>query len=141
MKRFSLFGLILMSLLSVGFSQKSRYGQEPPKAKAGVDYPIKIHLSGVHLRTYCKASGAQAGYAECEDACYADALLNGSKIELMGYCNWTKVKAPDLIGLGDYHARLIKGLPKSGIGPIGEQYELILADRTIWRTTVTGISE
>jgi hypothetical protein len=141
MKRISLSALVLMSLMSVGFSQKIRYGQELPKAKAGVDYPIKIHLSGVHLRSYCKVSGAQAGYAECEDACYADALLNGAKIELMGYCNWTKAKAPDLIGLGDYQARLIKGMPKNGTGQIGEEYELILADRTIWRTTVTGISE
>ena len=141
MKRIALFALIVICLLPAAFSQKTRYGEEPPKAKAGVDYPIKIHLSGIHLRTICKVPGAQTGYAECQDACYADALLNGAKIELMGYCNWSKVKAPDMIGLGDFQARLIKGLPKGGIGPIGWQYELVLPDRTIWRTTVTGISE
>src|ERR1700761_2107706 len=62
------------SLVMTG--QKTRYGQDPPHAKPGTVYPIKIHISGIHSRTEYASPGLY------EDATYVDAILDGKKVEL-----------------------------------------------------------
>jgi hypothetical protein len=61
------------------YGQKTRFGQELPHAKPGDDYPIKVHISGLHYR------GEYVGSGQDEDVIYADAVMNGKKVELRGY--------------------------------------------------------
>jgi hypothetical protein len=117
--------------------QKLRYGQTPPKAKQGVSYPIKIHVSSIHIRSLCSVSVE----ATCEDVAYAEATANGERIELMGNWYWDPKHYRLPLTLGDHQARLLKDGSKAGAGPFYRKYELVLADRTVWRCTVTGIAE
>jgi hypothetical protein len=120
--------------------QKTRLGQELPHAKPGDDYPIKVHISGKHYRDEHVGSQNQ-------DVIYADVIMNGKKIELRGdqgadfqypYGHPLKLyKLP----LGEYPARLLKDSPKVDEAPVFQVYELLLPDKTVWRCTVTGISE
>lgn len=113
-------------------------GQELPKAKAGVAYPIKVHVSGIHLRTRCVSFMMK--YSSCSDVIYANATINGQKIELMGNEIWLPERPIGLVP-ADYQARLLKTGHPAGAHPIGDKYELVLPDRTIWRCAVTGMSE
>lgn len=114
------------------------FGQDLPKAKAGVAYPVKIHVSGIHLRERCKSFMAE--YTSCSDVIYADATIDGQKIELMGDQIWLPEQAIGLIP-AEYQARLLKPGHPPAANPIGDKYEILLPDQTIWRCTVTGISE
>ena len=86
-----------------------------------------MHISGIHVRTHC---GSLTNL--CDDVFYADATLNGKKVDLMG----STVPIP----LGDYEAKQVKS-PVPGLQEIGQKYEILLRDRSIWRCTVTGFSE
>jgi len=117
------------------YGQKTRYGQELPNAKPGVDYPIKMHISGLHYREEDIGSG------QLVDVIYADAVMNGRKIELTGgRREWLPFQAYKL-SLGDYQARLLKEPDKAINTPIFQEYEVVLPDRKVWRCTVTGVSE
>ncbi|MGB8028975.1 MAG: hypothetical protein WCF30_04840 [Terracidiphilus sp.] len=116
------------------YGQKTRIGQPPPKAMPGVDYPLRVHISGIHVRTPCRGE-------VCRDVVYVDAVLNGKKIELMGDWIWFPGYYELAISPGDYQARLLKDSPKKNAAPIFQEYELVLPERTVWRCTVTGISE
>jgi hypothetical protein len=113
--------------------QKTRLGQGLPHAKPGDDYPIKVHISGLHYR------GEYIGSGQTADVIYADAVMNGKKVELQGdrEVPFQYYKLP----LGDYQARLLKDPHKMGDTPIFQIYEVVLPDRTVWRCTVTGILE
>jgi hypothetical protein len=120
--------------------QKTRLGQELPHAKPGDDYPIKVHISGKHYRDEHVGSQNQ-------DVIYADVIMNGKKIELRGdqgadfqYPYGHPLKFYKL-PLGEYPARLLKDSPKVDEAPVFQVYELLLPDKTVWRCTVTGISE
>jgi hypothetical protein len=120
--------------------QKTRFGKELPHAKPGVDYPIKVHISGKHYR---KEYFGSVGY----DVIYADAVMNGKKVELKGD-QGAGLSFPDgnplkyyKLPLGDYQARLLKDSSKVDEPPLFQVYELVLPDKTVWRCTVTGISE
>ena len=128
MKR-PLIALLLLACLPLLYGQMTRYGQGPPKAKPGVDYPVKVHVSGIRIRQDC-SSGV------CADVARADAVLNGQKIELTGF-------SPTQINLvpGDYTARLLKVGHKGAVDPLFDEYELLLPDGHIWQCTVTGIFE
>jgi hypothetical protein len=59
---------------------------ERARAKPGTDYPIQVHISGIHIRTHCGSI-----LKSCDDVLYADATLNGKKVDLMvkSYpCRW-----------------------------------------------------
>jgi hypothetical protein len=131
--------ILLFTLCCVPFlpAQERHYGQEPPKAKQGVDYPIKVHISGIHIASHCTAF---AGHALCEDALYADALMDGKKIELMGDAAFFPGYQVPLLP-GDYQARLLKDAHKVGDSRLYQKYEVLLPDRITWRATVTGIFE
>jgi hypothetical protein len=113
--------------------QKTRFGQELPHAKPGDDYPIKVHVSGIHYRDEYLGSGQTA------DVIYANAVMNGKKVELRAdrKVPFQYFKLP----LGDYQARLLKDPHKLGDTPIFQIYELLLPDKTVESFTVTGISE
>ena len=126
--------LLIFCSVALVSAQKTRYGQGLQKAKPGVDYPIKIHISGIHLGNDCTP---QTEYSAC---IFADAKMDGKKIELMGAQIWYPGHAI-LLAVGDYQARLLKAPKPVGPNPIGAKYELLMPDRTVWDTTVTGISE
>lgn len=132
---------LLMIVCSVALvsAQKTRYGQPPPKAKAGVAYPLQVHVSGIRVRRDCTASKIETA-TTCADVIYADATLDGKKLELMGYQIWLPEHRIDLVP-ADYKARLFKAPHAQGQNPIGDEYELVMPDATVWRCTVTGISE
>jgi hypothetical protein len=117
--------------------QKLRYGQMPPKAKPGVSYPIKVHVSSIHIRSLCSV----AVEATCEDVAYAEATINNEGIELMGNWYWDPKHYELPLTLGDHQARLLKDTPKGSAGPLYRKYELLLSDKTVWPCTVTGIAE
>ena len=109
-------------------AQKTRAGQELPLARPGADYPIKVHISGMHYRT-----------SPYESTIYADAVINGEKVELEGG-QGIPYKYYKL-SLGDYQARLLKDPHKITDTPIFQEYEVVLPDKTVWRCTVTGVLE
>ena len=119
-----LFAVFLLLVCTLPFI----HGQSSPKTKPGVDYPIKVHISGIHIRTHC-GSFTQM----CDDVLYADATLNGKKVDLTG--------AVTRIQPGDYVARFAKKLHTPGLQEIGQKYEILFPDRTYWRCTVAGFSE
>jgi hypothetical protein len=116
-------------------AQKTRYGQGLPKAKPGVSFPIKAHVSAIRLRTECQ------GRESCEKLVYVDAMLNAQKVELSGSA-WVaeQVSAPPLRP-GDYQARFLKGPHRADGTPFFQKYELLLPDGTVWDCQVTGLSE
>ena len=113
--------------------QKTRYGQELPHARPGDDYPIKVHISGIHYRKEYIGSGQTA------DVIYADAVMNGKKVELRGdrEAPFQYYKLP----LGDCQARLLKDPHKITDTPLFQIYEVVFPDKTVGSFTVTGISE
>lgn len=103
-------------------------------AKPGVDYPVKLHISGIRIRNYCDDG-------TCWDALHADAVLNQQKIELTGDFIYTPGFFRVNLVPGDYTARFLKVAHKGATVPLYDEYELLLPDRHVWRCTVTGISE
>jgi hypothetical protein len=128
--------LLIVCSVALVSAQKTRFGQGPPKAKAGVDYAIKVHISGIHLLPFCSGTAN----ASCYTAIYVNATVNGQKVELMGSQIWGSGQSIRLVP-GDYQARLLKAPRPAGANPIDDKYELVLPDRTVWQCTVTGISE
>jgi hypothetical protein len=122
------------------YGQKTRLGQglpSLPSAKPAGDYPIKVHISGVHYRE--EYLEGYPGPNHTEEVIYADAVLNGQKVELRGDKNasYRYYKLP----LGDLQARLTKDPHKWGDTPISQEYEVALPNRTLWRCVITGILE
>jgi hypothetical protein len=115
------------------YGQKTRMGEDLPLAKAGVDYPIKLHISGIHFR------GEGENSNNFESVIYANAIMNGKKIELRGSQGAGRVYFKLLPG--DYSAKLLKDSHKVNGTMIFQVYEVLLPDKTIWRSVVTGISE
>jgi hypothetical protein len=116
------------------YGQKTRLSQAPQHAKPGDVYPIKVHISGLHYRSETLINNGDA------EMIYADAVMDGKKIELSGGQRshfLTFYKLP----LGDYQARLVKDPHKIDGTPMYQQYELVLPDNALWRCTVTGFSE
>ena len=127
--------LIATCFMPCLFGQKLRYGQTQPKAKPGVSYPIKVHISSIHVRSLCLGTTEP----RCEDVAYVEVTANGERIELMGNWYWEHYQLP--LTLGDHQARLVKDAPKASAGAFYRKYELLLPDKTVWRCTVTGIAE
>jgi hypothetical protein len=130
-KLFVALSLCLCSLAMHG--QKTRFGQELPHAQPGDNFPIKVHISGIHYRR------EYVGAGNYEDEIYADAAINGRKVELRGDQGipFQYIK----LELGDHQARLLKDPHKIAGSPIFQEYEVVLPDRTVWRSTVTGVLE
>lgn len=131
--------LFLLCAPALVCGQENNPDQNLPKAKAKTVYPLKVHISDAHLTNQCTQSEVVRVWS-CDDVIYASATIGGQKTELMGYRIWsTDVPVP--LVPGDYQARLLKGPQPAGPLMLGEKYELVLPDRTLWQCTVTGISE
>jgi hypothetical protein len=128
--------LTLACCLAPLHAQKTRFGQEPPRARPGVDYPIAVHISGIRVRSECTAGGERFGY--CFNAVYADAAFNRNKVELMVWTPGTMLA--DLVP-GDYKVRFLKAGHKVVTTMLNQEYELLMPDNTVWRCTVTGLYE
>ena len=133
MRRF--FVALLLCLCSLAmYGQKTRFGQEAPYAKPGVDYPIKVHISGLHYRGEYKGSGLN------EAVIYADTVMDGKKLELRGDSEQLPFQAYNL-SPGDYQARLLKDPHKVSDTPMFQEYEVVLPNKKVWRCTVSGVYE
>ncbi len=87
MKKFVLAVCLLLICTSSIYGQKTRYGQAP-RAKQGVDYPLKVHISGIHIRTYYKSPSWVGpnflAEERNEDVAYADAVLRRKEDRVAG---------------------------------------------------------
>jgi hypothetical protein len=135
MKKSGWFLLLLVCVPCCLSAQKTRYGEGLPRARPGVSYPLKVHVSAMRLRTECQPLEG------CAQAIYLDAALNGQKVELSGFA-WLVKGVYDVRLLpGDYQARLLKDQHKVSGTPLYQEYEILLPDGTVWGCTVTGVSE
>jgi hypothetical protein len=143
MRKFSIVCLLCLCSLAM-FGQKTRFGQAP-RAKQGVDYPLKVHISGIHIRTYYESPSWLGpnflAQERNEDVAYADAVLDGKKIELFGAWTWIPGSFQIPLSPGDFQARLLKDSSKTSVSSIGQEYELLLPNQIVWRCAVTGVSE
>jgi len=133
MKR-PLIALLLLACLPPLCGQNLRYGQELPKAKPGVQYQVKVHISGIRIRRFCDTE-------TCYGLLDADALLNQKKFELTGSFLYDPKYVKVIPVPGDYTARHLKTAHKSAVVPLFDEYELLLPDGHVWRCTVTGMFE
>jgi hypothetical protein len=113
--------------------QKQRLGQGLPNVKPGDNYPIKIHISGVHYRTEYSGSGQN------DVVVYADAVMHGEIVELRG--ERSIPFRPYKVPLGDSQARLLKDSHEIDGTILFQEYEIALPNGTAWKCIVTGISE
>jgi hypothetical protein len=141
MKKVAVAMVILLCCLPL-FGQKTRYGQGLPKAASDVDYSIKIHVYGVHIRPYCQIHAAGVIPVSCMDVIYADVIANGKKFELRGDSDiHLDPYHPLAISLGDYRGRTTNSTPGTDVVDLGSKYDLVLTDNKVLHCTVTGISE
>lgn len=121
-------GLVLMScFLPFLHGQEPRDARQPARDAHGADYPIHVHISAIHIRTHCGT------LTHCDDALYADATLDGKKVDLMGD------NVP--ITPGDFVARPVKKSHADDLQLLGQKYEILFPDKTHWLCTVAGFSE
>ena len=125
-------GLVFL-LCSVSLhAQKTRFGQELPYAKRGVDYPLTVHVYGVHVRADW-SEGYSANFL------FADTTSNGRKLELQsGDLPEDPYKKTMPLSLGDFRARVLKNA--SGT-ELGDEYELLLPNNRVLDCWVSGILE
>lgn len=135
MKR-PLIALFLLVCLPLLYGQKTRYGQEPPYAKPGVDYPIKVHITGIRLRRDYDYEGRTY-----DNVLHADAVIDQKRVELTGSYLYDPRRVQVNPVPGDYAARHWKAAHNAAAAPLFDEYELLLPDRRIWRCTVTGMFE
>jgi hypothetical protein len=132
MKRaFVLSVFFLCSLVSA--QGKYRPGQYPVNQNAA-DYTIKVHISATHFRP-CATMGLNTA---CGDGVYADAIMDGKKVELFGGID--KRRLPQ-ISPGDYWAMLPKKHLSGGNEVLWQGYYVLLPDKTAWACYITGFSE
>jgi hypothetical protein len=125
---------LLLACLPFGFAQKTRFGQEPPKARPGTLYPIKLYVSGIRLREDCYSG-------TCVQIVHAESVLDQKKVELTGDLIYQPGFYRFDILPGDYTARLLKQSRDAPGGMISNEYEVLLPDQVVWCCTVTGIFE
>jgi hypothetical protein len=135
--------LLLLLCLSFAYGQKTRFGQAPPKAKPGTNYPIQAHVSGIHIRTECTVYDPMPHLQDqpCREVAFVDVTLDGKRMELMGNWTWVPGEYQTPITVGDFAARIVKDNPKMSASPMHRKYEILLPDKTAWRCEVSGYYE
>ena len=128
------FVLPIIFLCSIASAQgKYRPGQYPVNQNPN-DYPIDVHVSATHFRQCATV----ALNAPCGGGVYADAILNGKKVELFGGVDKHQAL---LIVPGDYRAMLPKKPRASNSVVLFQDYYVLLPDKTAWPCEITGFSE
>lgn len=112
-------------------SQKTRFGENLPFPKKGVDYSLPIHLSAIRYRTACIGD-------VCNDFYSVDALVSGRKLELMCPLHVPTKREDLLLALGDQHGRLSK---KVSDVALGDEYEILTPQGRTLRCEVSGVME
>jgi len=122
MKKFT---VVLFLVLCSAFAQ----AKEKPNP---ADFTIKVHISAAHFLLNPTYSSLPI--------LYADATLNGKKLQLAGTA--AKIQGNIvLIAPGDYPARLTKDVHNTDGTAIHQEYELPLSDGITWNCVISGISE
>jgi|ERR1035437_2004530 hypothetical protein len=137
MKKFVAVLFLLLCSTSLIYGQKSRLGQATEKPNPA-EYPIKVHISATHIRHYCTSF---RDMVYCVDGLYADAIVNGKKIELSGSAKNILKHQSVLIIPGDYQIKLTKDNNSADGTLFGQEYDLLLPNGTIWHCVTSGISE
>src|ERR1700677_881776 len=130
-------GLIVL-LCSVSLhAQKTRMAQELPYAKPGMDYPMGVHVYGVHIRADCSLGHWEG---QCANVLFADITSNGRKLELQSSdaIPENPYDKAGLLPFGDLHARALKNA--SGT-ELGDEYELLLPNKRVLKCVVSGMVE
>lgn len=79
-----LIAICLLGCISfAAHAQKYRMGQEMPKARPGIAYPIHVHIFGMHYRT------EYTGHDTTQNLLYLDAMMDGRKVELRTFVPYT----------------------------------------------------
>ncbi|MGA3011336.1 MAG: hypothetical protein ABSD72_13850 [Terracidiphilus sp.] len=136
MRKFLAVLILFLCSTSLIHGQKTRYGQDAEASKTvatnGTNNNfIKVHVSATRIRSFC---------GNCVDELFADALLNGKKIELAGPARNISGRSV-LIIPGDYQARLTKNLHNADSTVVRQEFDLLLPDGTVWHCYTSGISE
>ena len=141
MRKFVVLLALLACSMPLVYGQKTRrVGQGPALAKPGVDFPLKAHITAIHIRPGdCGGVGRFGENAACNDVIYAEINLDGKKIRCLGgpiySAHWYEYR----ILPGDYRApaceiRSLKGtICRCILG-----YEL-LARKRAWGCSVSGL--
>jgi hypothetical protein len=130
--------MMIMSVAPFAYAQKVRFGPGPPEVRAGVDYSIRVHVTAIHIRSHCSELKEPAS---CRDVVYAESIIDGKKLELMGDRKWLPTFYEFPVMQGDYKARMAKDAPVASFAPLDREYELVMPDEKIWRCSVSGTSE
>jgi hypothetical protein len=117
------FTLVLFVVLCSAFTQ----AKEKPNP---ADFTVKVHISAAHFVVYPSTTYML----------YADAILNGRKLQLAGRAALIQSNYL-LITPGDYPARLIKDVHNTDGTAIHQEYELLLTDGITWDCVISGVSE
>jgi len=136
MRKFDLALCMLLCTTPLINAQKTRYGQTPDKPNPA-DYPVKVHISATHRRQFCTGN---YNTITCGEGLYADAIVNGKKIELGG-TNVIFKKSVMLIVPGDYQIKLSMDNNSADGTLFNQEYELLMPDGTVWKCFTSGISE
>jgi hypothetical protein len=131
MKR-QIFAIILISAASLLV-----FGQSGQKAKAGADHPLTVHVSASRIQYNCPIASSGCSSSDL----YADVIVNGKKLELMGPTQIVRKVLPSVLLPGDYPARIVSDTQAAGGSLARREYELVFADGTLWHALVTGITE
>jgi len=147
MKKFAAVFCLLLCATSLVYGQKTRFGQAKVAEKSNpkpnpkpqpADYPpVKIHISATHIRQHCVYNGALVA---CPSELFAEAIVNGKKIELSGGSVKDK-KAIVLIVPGDYQAKLTSNNQNANGTLFMQEFDLLLSDGMVWHCMTVGISE
>jgi hypothetical protein len=119
-------------LCAVSFNgQKAPMEQQQTVSDPGANFPMTVHVNGIHFRTECWGGG-------CSELVYADVTSNGRKLEMRINLSEKQYRKTPLLSFGDLRARVKKNV--SGMQP-GDIYELLLPDNRVLDGRVSGIFE
>lgn len=123
-----------MAVMAQG--QKTRFGQvqeKPDPAK----FPLRVHVSGSRIRQECLV---QSGNSVCEDELYAEAVIDGKKVELWGKASIGKIHTA-VLAPGDYQAQITDEAHNADNSVVSRNYLLLLADGSTWHCALSGMAE
>jgi hypothetical protein len=128
----SIFALTLISCASLLVC-----AQSSGKAQTDVAHPLTVHVSASRIQYNCPIASSGCSSSDL----YADVTVNGNKLQLMGPTQIVRKVLPSVLLPGDYPARILSDTQAAGGSLARQEYELVLADGTVWHALVTGITE